>query len=253
MYPLFYLSLITLLLYEWCSTLEISESTGGRVECAKSKIDHNVTLASGHHAGSFLKANKSITHMHNCVKQCCQMKGCDVALFHNSACYSVKCKSLESCAPAKNTDKRTSISISFVAKPKLKSSSSDVKTDGEGEPALEDNLIAEVTQESPFTIDDKSIFSENNSQQDSNRELLRTRRESWRETKDMFIAISCGFLAVTVGVIGVITMTRQLIEDDDEFIVLSDEKMDLVENVEEIEVSNKTNKVIDLDSVQSVK
>lgn len=69
----------------------------------------------------------------------------------------------------------------------------------------------------------------------------------------MFIAISCGFLAVTVGVIGVITMTRKLIEDDDEFVVLTDGKTDLVENIEEIEVSDKTNKVMDLDSVQSVK
>lgn len=34
----------------------------------------------------------------------------------------------------------------------------------------------------------------------------------------MFIAIACGFVAVAVGVVGVITMTRQLVEDDDEIL-----------------------------------
>ena len=91
------------------------------VQCEKSRIDHNVTLASGHHAGVFLKANKSIVTMKRCLQQCCQMHGCDVAFFSNGACYSVKCTSLDTCAPTMNLDKRMMIAISYVAKPKVAS------------------------------------------------------------------------------------------------------------------------------------
>ena len=89
------------------------------IQCEKSRIDHNVTLASGHHAGMFLKANKSIVTMKRCLQQCCQMKGCDVAFFTNGACYSVKCTSLDTCAPTMNSDKRMLVAISYVAKPKI--------------------------------------------------------------------------------------------------------------------------------------
>jgi len=91
------------------------------VQCEKSRIDHNVTLASGHHAGVFLKANKSIVTMKRCLQQCCQMRGCDVAFFSNGACYSVKCTSLDTCAPTMNLDKRMMIAISYIAKPKVTS------------------------------------------------------------------------------------------------------------------------------------
>ena len=55
--------------------IEISESLGDHVECERSKVDHNVTLASGHHAGSFLKANQSIQSMDRCVEQVLFQKG----------------------------------------------------------------------------------------------------------------------------------------------------------------------------------
>ena len=98
----------------------MAELNSDRIDCERSKVDHNVTLAYGDHAGAFLKANRSIGDMKKCLKQCCQMKGCDVALFTNGACYSVKCKNIESCAPTKNTDKRMDIEISYVATPGLK-------------------------------------------------------------------------------------------------------------------------------------
>merc|ERR1712193_490314 len=110
------------LLLAWCrgrtDAIEISDSLGDHVECTRSKIDHNVTLSSGHHAGSFLKANQSIRSMKRCVEQCCKMSGCDVAFFTNGACYSVKCNSIESCAPTLNTDTRRNTDIAFVARPK---------------------------------------------------------------------------------------------------------------------------------------
>ncbi|XP_057312552.1 uncharacterized protein LOC130654054 [Hydractinia symbiolongicarpus] len=193
--------------------LEIPESNGEHVECARSKIDRNVTVSAGHQAGSFLKANKSIATMEKCVQQCCQMSGCDVAFFSNDACYSVICKDVESCAPAKNTNARMNIEISYVAKPNIANKKSYV-TDKTGEPAITDNLISEVTKESPFLFDEPNSTDED----DTDLQLMRSRRESWKETKDMVIAITCGFVAVAVGVAGVIMMTRQLVEDDDIFI-----------------------------------
>lgn len=38
--------------------------------------------------------------------------------------------------------------------------------------------------------------------------------EPWRDTKEAAVAIACGFIAVVVGVSGVIIMTRQLVEDE---------------------------------------
>lgn len=192
-------------------SIEISESLGDHVECTKSKIDHNVTLSSGHHAGSFLKANQSIKSMKKCVKQCCQMKGCDVAFFTNGACYSVKCNSIESCAPTANTNKRMKTSIAFVARPKQREGLDPV-TGKDAELALTDNLIAEVTNESPFLNDE--ILSHVGPNQRL-RKLKRFRRESWSEYRDIIIALTSGFAAVAVGVLGVITMTRKLVEEDD--------------------------------------
>ena len=114
------LSLITIFLVSKVVTcLEISESAGERVECDRSKIDYNVTLAGGYHAGLFLKANKSISTMKTCIKQCCNMNGCDVAFFSNNACYSVKCNSIEACAPKSAFDKGMRTEISYVAKPRV--------------------------------------------------------------------------------------------------------------------------------------
>ena len=108
------------LLIQYVIALEIAELNSDRNDCERSKVDHNVTLAYGDRAGAFLKANRSIANMKRCLKQCCQMKGCDVALFTNGACYSVKCKNIETCATTKNTDKRMHIEISYVATPGLK-------------------------------------------------------------------------------------------------------------------------------------
>lgn len=207
-----YLGVVLILLaFHRLNGIEISESLGDHVVCTKSKVDHNVTLASGHHAGSFLKANQSIKTMKRCVKQCCQMKGCDVAFFTNGACYSVKCSSIESCAPTANTNKRMKTSIAFVARPKRRDGY-DIITEKDAEPAVTDNLIAEVTNESPFLNDDVSARIGPNQRL---RKLKRFRRESWSEYRDIIIALTSGFAAVAVGVLGVITMTRKLVEDDD--------------------------------------
>lgn len=184
----------------------MTESRNERiVECEKSKVDHNVTLASGHHAGVFLKANKSIVTMKRCLQQCCQMKGCDVAFFSNGACYSVKCSSIDSCAPRMNLDKRMMISISFVAKPKV--TFNRVTSEKGVEREVTDNLIAEVTPESPFVDDDNF---------DENPVTVRS-HDQWKETKEAVLAVVCGFVAVAVGVAGVIIMTRQLVDDDEPY------------------------------------
>lgn len=187
-------------------SIQVSESRHDKeIQCEKSRIDHNVTLASGHHAGVFLKANKSIVTMKRCLQQCCQMKGCDVAFFSNGACYSVKCTSLDTCAPTMNLDKRMMVAISYVAKPKV--ILQHVGSDKTVEREVTDNLIAEVTRESPF-IDDDNL----------DQVPLPTKSHSaWRETKDAIVAVVCGCVAVAVGVAGVIMMTRQLVEEDEHF------------------------------------
>ena len=97
-------------------SLDIAEPFIGRINCKESRVDHNITLAEGRKAGKFLKANSSITKMPQCVSQCCKMKGCDVAFMVNKDCYSVLCKSLESCVPKKNKDPSMSTLIAYVAK-----------------------------------------------------------------------------------------------------------------------------------------
>jgi len=228
---IYYLGFSCVLQYlSYC--IEISESLGDHVVCTKSKIDHNVTLASGHHAGSFLKANRSIKTMKRCVQQCCQMKGCDVAFFSNSACYSVKCTNFETCAPVANSNKRMKTSISFVARPKRKDGI-DLITDKYGEPALTEDLIAEVTNESPFRNDENDLrYNENMNL----RKLNRHKRESWSEYRDIIIALTSGFAAVAVGVLGVITMTRKLVEDDDIYT-----KEDDIWNDDPSSIENKKN------------
>ena len=122
LFPFGTLLLVCFSFTPWTVTngIQVSESRHEQeIQCEKSRIDHNVTLASGHHAGVFLKANKSIVTMKRCLQQCCQMKGCDVAFFSNGACYSVKCTSLDTCAPTMNSDKGMMLAISYVAKPKV--------------------------------------------------------------------------------------------------------------------------------------
>ena len=54
----------------------------------------------------------------------------------------------------------------------------------------------------------------------------------------MIMAIACGFIAVAVGVIGVITMTRQLVEDDDIYdLRFKDESLDIMTNASDIKDS----------------
>jgi len=43
------------------------------------------------------------------------------------------------------------------------------------------------------------------------------RHSRWQETKDAVVAVVCGCVAVAVGVVGVIVMTRQLVEEDEPF------------------------------------
>ena len=88
----------------------------GRINCKESKIDKNVTLAEGRNAGRFLKANKSITSMKQCVSQCCGIRDCDLAFMLNKDCYSVICDSLESCAPKKNKKGSKDTLIAYVAR-----------------------------------------------------------------------------------------------------------------------------------------
>lgn len=95
--------------------LDIAEPFG-RVNCKESKIDKNVTLAEGSNAGRYLKANNSITSMRQCVAQCCRIQGCDVAFMVNKECYSVLCKSLDSCAPKQNEMESMHTLVAYVAK-----------------------------------------------------------------------------------------------------------------------------------------
>ncbi|XP_002170533.1 uncharacterized protein LOC100199026 [Hydra vulgaris] len=208
-------SLITIFLVsKLVSCLEIGESTGERVECDRSKIDHNVTLSGGHQAGLFLKANKSISTMKRCIKQCCNMNGCDVAYFSNNACYSVKCRSLEACAPKSVVEKGMSTEISYVAKPKVLFQGSS--SDETGEPAIVENLIAEVVSESPFPQNEPTFLNDDKKLVNTNMDVIHYHKETWKETKNMIGAVVCAFIAVLVGVLGVITMTRKLVEDDEE-------------------------------------
>ena len=144
------------------------------------------------------------------------MSGCDVAFFTNDACYSVKCHNIESCAPTRNTDSRRRTDIAFVARPKHPNQQADIVAKGEGEPALTDNLIAEVTNESPFVNADGSVIGRRPlSREQRLRGMKRYRRNTWTEYRDIIIALTSGFAAVAVGVLGVVTMTRKLVEDDD--------------------------------------
>ncbi|XP_066935287.1 uncharacterized protein [Clytia hemisphaerica] len=197
-----------LICLQFIRTMQVAQSRHDReVQCEKSRIDHNVTLASGHHAGVFLKANKSIVTMKRCLQQCCQMKGCDVAFFSNGACYSVKCSSIDTCAPTMNSDKRMMVAISYVAKPKV--TSKQVSVDKGVEREVTDNLIAEVTRESPFLVDDDNLVDQS--------PVPSKHHSAWRETKDAILAVICGCVAVAAGVVGVIMMTRRLVEEDEHF------------------------------------
>eukprot|EP00112_Aurelia_sp_Birch-Aquarium-sp1_P018965 Seg4600.1 transcript_id=Seg4600.1/GoldUCD/mRNA.D3Y31 product="hypothetical protein" protein_id=Seg4600.1/GoldUCD/D3Y31 len=188
--------------------LDIAEPFG-RVNCKESKIDKNVTLAEGSNAGRYLKANNSITSMRQCVAQCCRIQGCDVAFMVNRECYSVLCKSLDSCAPKQNEMESMHTLVAYVAKlnrdhPKYLEATSD------GEPALTDDLQAEYFEENPFS------FEQDFEQDDvTNTETLKLlQKHGKRQMKDLILAVGCGLVAVVVGVAGVIMMTRKLVEDE---------------------------------------
>ena len=57
--------------------------------------------------------------------------------------------------------------------------------------------------------------------------------QPWREAKDIVIAIGCGFVAVIIGVGGVVVMTRKLVEDDD------DENQNKIQQQQEEDPENK--------------
>ena len=199
--------------------LDIYETGSRHIDCKKSKIDRNVTLASGKGAGQFFKANSSVNTMKQCIAQCCRMKGCDIAFFSNKACYSVKCKSLDSCAPTKNEDQTKDIEISYVARP---SSTRLLEASKTGEPALEDELVSEFINENPF-------FEEKDNNEglgDDSMKILYPHNRSLREWKDLIMAIVCGFVATAVGVAGVVMMTRRLTENE-EFDYVMNDRVDL--------------------------
>ena len=108
-------------------SLEVPKTQGQTINCHRSKVDYNVTLAEGRNAGSFVKANRTIKTMKKCLQHCCQMKGCDVAFLNNNNCYSVKCRTLDSCAPTLNKDENVSTAISYVAKPRASFTSGKCK------------------------------------------------------------------------------------------------------------------------------
>jgi len=184
--------------------LEIPEPIG-RVDCKESRIDKNITLIEGRNAGRFLKANKSISNMKQCVAQCCGVGGCDLAFMVNNQCYSVICTSLESCAPKKNTDGKMKTMVAYVAK---KYTQKYLEASEEGEPAISDDLEAEYTEENPFLFEG----DEDDVTNAETRKLNLGHKE--QQVKDLFLAIGCGLIAVMVGVAGVIMMTRKLVEDE---------------------------------------
>lgn len=190
-------------------SLDIAEPFG-RINCKESKIDKNVTLAEGRDAGRYLKANSSIANMKQCVSQCCRLKGCDVAFMVNKDCYSVLCRSIESCAPKQNDNKDMKTKVAYVAKlnkdhPKYLSSSS------EGEPEVSEDLEAEYTEENPFSFEDDDMSDDDANSAET---LKLKKRRSNRQIQDLVLAVGCGIVAVVVGVAGVIIMTRRLVEDE---------------------------------------
>lgn len=66
----------------------------------------------------------------------------------------------------------------------------------------------------------------------------------WKETREATIAIGCGFVAVVMGVSGVIVMTRQLVEDEDTYPYKSMHQQIPVSQTE-IQSDNKYNSLID--------
>eukprot|EP00794_Sanderia_malayensis_P012892 gene12892-14218_t len=138
------------------------------------------------------------------------MKGCDVAFMANKQCYSVMCKSIESCAPKQNDNSQMKTLVSYVAKlskdhPKYTETSSD------GEPEISDEFAAEYTEENPFSSDDDANEEEDTEVAEVQRLMAKRSRT---QIKDLVLAVGCGLVAVTVGVAGVIMMTRRLVEDE---------------------------------------
>ena len=212
--------------------LNIYETNSRQINCKKSRIDRNVTLAKGYDAGKFVRSRIPVKTMKDCVAECCRTRGCDVAFFTNSTCYKVKCRSLTSCEPSGNDNPNMNTLISYVARPSVLRMLEASRT---GEPAIEDELISEFTSDSPFAPDRTSSDSMGDS--DDPMEFVYSQRRARKEWKDMVIAVGCGFMATAVGVVGVIMMTRRLV-DDDEFDYVMNERVNLSKTDSQCSVSD---------------
>ncbi|XP_065055660.1 uncharacterized protein LOC135684164 isoform X2 [Rhopilema esculentum] len=75
------------------AVIESNSCTKSRV----SKIYQNVTLRDGINSGEFIDRG-SVGTMDDCVKQCCGDDNCNLAFIIKETCFTVKCKSYESCS-----------------------------------------------------------------------------------------------------------------------------------------------------------
>ena len=64
--------------------------------CFPGVVEHDVTLGGGINAGSYTEQGE-VLNMHECVKWCCQDKGCDVAMVIKGICYTVSCYDQRKC------------------------------------------------------------------------------------------------------------------------------------------------------------
>ncbi|XP_022802620.1 uncharacterized protein LOC111340100 [Stylophora pistillata] len=180
-----------------------------KTPCRKSSVNYNVTLSKGAKAGKYYKMI-GIKEMDRCVKHCCGSKRCDVAFMVNKNCYLVKCHNSDSCDLKKSDNSKFDTMLSVVSKSKLK----EAKGEGKGEPALEENLqekASGIETTEPFIVekpdDDMTTVTAFGTGK-----TKRTKRSS--DIIDMVVAIGCGTVKKTVGVAGVIVMTRRLIDNN---------------------------------------
>lgn len=73
----------------------MSRDDGKRL-CFPGVVEHDVTLGGGINAGSYTEQGE-VLNMHECVKWCCQDKGCDVAMVIKGICYTVSCYDQRKC------------------------------------------------------------------------------------------------------------------------------------------------------------
>lgn len=81
------------------AAVEPSHSTHIREHCIPGKVEHDVTLIGGIHAGIYTEQGE-VLNMNECIEWCCKRIKCDVAMLIKGICYTVSCFNLQNCASA---------------------------------------------------------------------------------------------------------------------------------------------------------